>query len=204
MDSTEHNTSPTLIGRLRLSPPDESAWADFEHRYSAQIQRWCRRWGMQPSDADDLTQDVLLALSKQMHKFQYDPNGRFRAWLKTIAYRTWADFLTQQKRRAAMSGDTAIVQLLDSQDVQDDFFRQLEEEWKRELLEKAMNEVRQRVQPHTWETFQLLVRDGLSGADAAERMGMKVGAVWVAKSKVQRMIQQEIRKLEREHEGDTS
>ena len=195
MDSAECNTSPTLIGRLQSVPQDQSAWTTFEQRYGNKIQQWCRRWGLQSSDADDLAQNVMLALSKQMRRFEYDPNRRFRSWLKTVAYRAWADFLEQQRRRAAISGDTVIMQLIDSKDVQNDFFQQLEEEWKRELLEEASKQVRNRVQPHTWETFQLLTRDGLTGVAVAERMGMKVGAVWVVKSKVQRMLQQEITKL---------
>ena len=40
--------------------------------------------------------------------------------------------------------------------------------------------------------------DGLSGAEAAARLGMKIGAVFVAKSKVQKMLQQEMSKLDTE------
>ena len=199
---SDHNTSPTLLGRLRCNPPDQSAWSDFERRYGRLIQRWCLRWGMQPSDVDDITQDVMLALTKQMDRFEYDPSGRFRAWLKTVTYRAWCDFLDQRRRRKdASSGDTVILRLLESQEVRDDFLHQWEEEWKRELLEAAMRQVEGRVQPHTWEAFRLLTQDGLSGAEVASRLEMKVGAVWVAKSKVQKMLQQEIRKLESKDEA---
>ena len=194
---TEQNTSPTLLGRLGQSPTDELAWQDFERTYGELIQRWCRGFGMQASDADDVTQDVLLALSKQMHRFRYDPTGRFRSWLKTVVYRAWCDFLQQRKRRRdAGSGDTAVKHLLDSQEVFDDLLQRFEFEWKRELLEEAMRRVRQRVQTHTWEAFRLLTREELSGAEAAERLQMSPGSVWVAKSKVQKMLKQEIRRLE--------
>ncbi len=195
-DAADNRTSPTLLGKLQANPRDQTAWSEFELRYSEMIRGWCRRWGLQTSDADDLTQDVLLALSKQMEQFQYDPSRRFRGWLKTIAHHTWCDFLEKQRRRAIGSGDTAMIQLLERQDVQDDFSAQLEQEWRRELLEEAMKLVQQRVQPHTWEAFRLLTHDGLSGAEVAQRMNMKVGAVWVAGSKVRKMIQQEIRRLE--------
>ena len=138
------------------------------------IQRWCQRWGLQGSDADDLTQDVLLALSKQMEGFEYDSKKRFRSWLKTIAHRTWCDFLEKQKRRTRGSGDTAIIQLLNSEVAQEDFFEQIENEWKREMLAKAMAEVQQRVKPHTWRAFCLLTQDGLSGAAIAEELARAV------------------------------
>ncbi len=43
-----------------------------------------------------------------------------------------------------------------------------------------------------------MTREGLSGAEVAERLGMKVGAVWVAKSKVQKMLQDTVQRLEAE------
>ena len=196
-DSINYRTSPTLLANLRNSPPDQTAWADFESRYRGLIQSWCLRWGLQASDAEDITQEVMLALSRQMNRFAYDPGGRFRGWLKTITYRAWCDFLQQEnRRRDAPSGGTAVVELLHSQEVRDDFLGEWEDEWNRQLLEEAMKRVQLRVQPHTWQAFRLLTQAGLSGNAVATRMNMKVGAVWVAKSKVQKMIQQEIRRLE--------
>ena len=83
--------------------------------------------------------------------------------------------------------------LLDTVEARDDLLKRFEEEFDRELLEQAMARVRLRVQPHTWEAFRLLALEGLSGAEAAARLGMKVGAVFVAKSKVRKMLEDEIR-----------
>jgi RNA polymerase sigma-70 factor (ECF subfamily) len=130
-----------------------------------------------------------------MRTFVYDPAGRFRAWLKTIAYRTWCHF-TQASMRTDATGDEAMLRLLRSPSSCEDFLQQLEAEGERELMEKAMALVRLRVQPHTWEAFRLLAIEGLSGAEAAARLEMKTGAVFVARSKVQKMIQEEVRRLE--------
>ena len=201
-DDTDFRTSATLLGRLRSSPQDQGAWTEFQKRYGDMILGWCRRWGLQPTDADDLTQDVMMALSRQMPSFDYDSTLRFRGWLKTIARRAWCDFLEKKRKLVMGSGDTAIMQLIDSQEIQDDFAKQIEDEWMRELMTEAMKRVQKRVQPHTWEVFRLVTHDGLSGADVAARLDMKVGAVWVAKSKVQKMIHNEIRRLESVWESD--
>lgn len=187
-------TSPTLLGRLRRSPTDQLAWGDFFRRYGGMITGWCRQWGLQPADAEDVAQNVLGELARQMQRFEYDPTRSFRAWLKVVAYRAWCDFL--ERRREIGSGDTAIMQRLHSVATRDDFVHHIEEEWNRELLEEAMRLVRERVQPHTWEVFRLMTQEGLSGAEVAARLGMKVGAVWVAKSKVQKMIGEVIRDLD--------
>jgi len=56
--------------------------------------------------------------------------------------------------------------------------------------------VRMRVRPQTWEAFERLALQGQSGAEAAQALGMKVATVFVARSKVQKMLQEEMQKLE--------
>jgi RNA polymerase sigma-70 factor (ECF subfamily) len=64
------------------------------------------------------------------------------------------------------------------------------------LLEEAKRRGRRRAQPHRWEAFRLLAEEGLSGAEAAERLGMPVAHAFVAKSDVLRMLQEEARQLQ--------
>lgn len=196
-DHSQFQTSPTLLGRLRAQPENQTAWNHFVERYGSMIQGWCRRWGLQPSDAEDVTQNVLLQLAKQMSQFQLDPLGSFRAWLKTITYRAWCDFLKDRgKRDDKASGGSTVLQVLGTLEAKDDLIHQMEEQWNRELLQQAMQRVRQRVQEHTWEVFRLMNQEGLSGPEVAKRLNMKVGAVWVAKSKVQKMIYEEVQRLD--------
>ncbi len=193
---TQFETSATLLGRLRHQPADETAWQEFVQRYVALIRQWCRRWGLTAADTEDVIQNVLLRLARQMNDFEYDAAGSFRGWLKTVTYRVWCDYLKQRERRKdAGSGDTTVLQVLKSQEARDDFTRQIEDEWQRELLERAMWLVRQRVEPHTWEAFRLMTQHGLTGEQTAERLQMKVGAVFVAGSKIRRMLREEIGRL---------
>ena len=53
------------------------------------------------------------------------------------------------------------------------------------------------------DAFRLTALDGLSGAEAAERLGMKPGAVFVARSKVQKMLQEEVQRLDTAEDGVT-
>jgi RNA polymerase sigma-70 factor (ECF subfamily) len=62
-------------------------------RYGPQIHAWCRRWGLQETDARDVTQTVLLQLASKLRTFTYDPAQRFRGWLKTLTHHAWSDFL---------------------------------------------------------------------------------------------------------------
>src|SRR5690349_17938060 len=189
-------TSPTLLGRLGRVPADQAAWGDFAERYGRKIYGWCRRWGLQEADAEDVTQQVLLKLAHKMRTFTYDPSKSFRAWLKTVAHHAWRDFVEGRDRPGAGSGDTRVLGRLQAVPARDALVDELDEEFSRDLLDEAMARVRLRVQPHTWQAFHLLAVEGLSGAEAAERLGMKVATVFVARSKVQKMLQEEVRKLE--------
>jgi RNA polymerase sigma factor (sigma-70 family) len=194
--SSGPSTSITLLARLRHSPTDQKAWDEFVKHYGGRLYSWCRHWNLQDADAQDVAQDVLLKLAGRMRTFDYDPGRSFRGWLRTLAHHAWQDFLEARRRPGAGTGDPCTLAALDTVEARADLARQLEEEFDAELLEEAMARVRLRVQPHTWEAFRLLALEGLSGAEAAARLGLKVATVFVARSKVQKMIQDEVRKLE--------
>jgi RNA polymerase sigma-70 factor (ECF subfamily) len=191
----ESQTSITLLTKLRQVPADQEAWAQFTQRYGRKIYAWCRQWELQEADAEDVTQIVLLKLAEKMQTFQYDREGSFRAWLKTVARHAWSDYLSGRKAAVAAGGSQA-VELLRTVEAREDLVRRLDEEFDRELLDEAAARVRQRVTPRTWQAFERTAVQGQSGAEAAAALGMKVATVFVARSKVQKMLQEEVRKLE--------
>ena len=186
----------TLLGRLRRDPRDQAAWTDFVARYEPKILDWCRRWGLQESDAQDVTQAVLLKLSRSMATFVYDRSRSFRGWLKTIAHHAWRDLVAERKRAGVGSGDSRMAELLENIEAADGLVRQLAEEFRQELLEEAIARVRPRVAPRTWDAFRMTALEGLTGAAVAAHLGMKIDRVYGAKSDVTRRIQKEVRRLE--------
>ena len=189
------NTSATLLALLRQMPPNQAAWSQFTERYGRKIYAWCRQWNLQEADAEDVTQAVLMKLAEKMQSFEYDSTRSFRGWLKTVARHAWSDFWSSRKAVVAAGGSQALENL-QAVAARDDLFRRLDDEFDRELLDEAMARVRLRVTPRTMEAFERTALQGQSGADAGEALGMKVATVFVAKSKVQKMIQEELKKLE--------
>jgi RNA polymerase sigma-70 factor (ECF subfamily) len=189
-------TSITLLGRLKNDPKDRQAWSDFVQRYGRIIYGWCRHWNLQEADAEDVTQNVLLRLAEKMPTFVYDPSRSFRAWLKTLTHHAWSDFVTSRQNRDRGSGNTEMLQVLQTVEARADLEKQLDEAFDRELLEEAMTRVRERVAPQTWEAFRLTALEGLSGLEAATRIPMQVAQVFVARRRVQKMLQEEVSKLE--------
>jgi len=65
-----------------------------------------------------------------------------------------------------------------------------------ELLEEAKIRVKARVAPHTWRAFELIEQSALPIEQIASEVGMQVAMVYVARSKVKRMLKEELAELE--------
>jgi RNA polymerase sigma-70 factor (ECF subfamily) len=189
-------TRATLLAQLRQDPSDEAGWDEFVERYGRHIYRWCRHWTLQDADALDVTQEILLKLTRKLRAFDYDPARSFRGWLKTVAHRAWRDFADSRRHAPGAGGASVPSPRMLSLEARDDLARRLGEAFDLELLEAAKVRVRLRVAPHTWEAFHLLALEGLPAAEVAARVRMQVAMVYVAKSKVQKLLHEEIGKLE--------
>jgi RNA polymerase sigma-70 factor (ECF subfamily) len=189
-------TRLSLLGRLRRTPGDESAWDEFVARYGPKIRAWCLCWRLQEADADDVTQAVLVRLAAKMRTFVYDPSGSFRAWLKTLTRHAWYDLVNDRGRGG--SGDSQVLAALHTVAARDELEARLAEAFDLELLEAATANVKSQVEERTWEAFRLTALEGLSGAEAAARLGMSVTNVFKAKSNVQKRLREEVELLERQ------
>lgn len=194
--SDEHTTSATLLGRLRHSPTDEPAWNQFVIRYAPRIYSWCVHWGLQSADAEDVTQGVLTTLAVRMKTFEYDPSQRFRAWLRVVTRNAWLAFVEARKSAAVGSGDSVVERLLGSVEARDDLARRLEQEFDQELLGVVLERVRGWIEPRTWDAFRFTALEQRPAAEAAESLGMNLAAVYMARSRVQKMIRDELARVD--------
>lgn len=197
-EESQWHTHLSLLAKLRQEPKDQRAWATFVRRYEPLITQWCREHGLQPGDADDLTQNILLKLVRHMGSFVYDPTQSFRAWLRVVARNAWLDYVKSQKRVVVGSGDSSVQKLLHRAEAPDDLAGRLEKSFDWELLQQAHALVRQRVESHTWEAFRLTALEGKTGAAVAAQLNLRIATVFKAKSKVVELLREEISRLESE------
>ena len=189
-------TDVSLLLRLNHDPSDQAAWGQFVDRYGA-IYTWCRDWRLQEADARDVTQMVLAKLAVQLYRFTYDPSQTFRGWLRTLAMNAYRDWMADRggtqaasaraRRRRGPAPDRG---------------------GPRRPGASPGGGVRPRIarrgraagaaagRAHTWEAYRLTAIEGLSGAEAAARLGVKVAAVFVSKSHVLRSLRDEVQTLE--------
>jgi RNA polymerase sigma factor (sigma-70 family) len=183
-------TRISLLARLRTDPNDQAAWAAFVERYGPQIYAWCRHFRLQEADAQDVTQNVLIKLARTLPDFTYDPGRSFRGWLRTITHHAWTDFIGEQQRGVRGAADNAVHELLQSVEARDDLANRLQLAFDQEILERAMDDVRSRVEPQTWEAFLRTAIQGTPATQVAAQLGMRIGTVYQARSNVQKLLRE--------------
>ncbi len=176
-------TRPSLLMRVR-DVSDNAAWVQFVEIYTPLIYGFCRNRGLQETDAADLAQEVMCLAAKGMPEFQYDPQrGKFRGWLlQTARYRLYKFF--ERRRRAPQSAEETAIQYLLEQEPTADEQTQWEEEYRRRLFGWATEKARPEFQSATWEAFWLTAVESLSVKEVAGRVGISIGAVYIARSRV--------------------
>jgi RNA polymerase sigma-70 factor (ECF subfamily) len=195
-DSPE--TRASLLVRIR-DPRDERAWAEFAAIYAPLVRRLARARGLQEADAADLSQDVLRAVAGAIERYDPDPGlGSFRAWLFTIARNLILNLLAAQRRHPRGSGDTDVNRLLEQQPAPDPEDTALfDSEYRRQLFRWAADRVRGEFRPTTWQAFwRTGVQDESPKAVAAD-LGLSLGALYVARSRVMARLRQVIEEVER-------
>ena len=203
-EATVSESNSQTRNSLLLRLPDKAdvdAWDQFVAIYQPLVFRLARSKGFQDADANDIVQEVMVAVSKAIHRWDQDPTkGRFRDWLYKIARNLMINFLTRRKHLPLGQGGSELVRFLnesvDPSTEESESSREFDLEYRRELYLVAVRQVRTDVRPTTWEAFQRTSIEGMSGKAAAECLGMSEGAVVVARCRVLARLRDAVRRLE--------
>ena len=151
---------------------------------------------MQPGDAEDVTQEVLLKLARHFEKFEYDPSRSFRGWLRRVTENAIKDYVLSQANRNPVQGGSTIVALMAEEPARTELTEYLAEAFDLDLLDEAKSRVQARVNDNRWQSWDLLTNHAMSGKAVAKKLGISVGVAYANKNQVQKLIKQEIELLE--------
>lgn len=186
-------TRNSLILRLR-NREDVDAWREFVAIYEPVIHKVAIRRGMQHADAQELVQRVLMAVAKAVDRFQPDANrAKFRTWLYRITHNEFCKELANAQKLMG-TGDSQVLAML--QRLPADTIEDFSAEYRRAVFRWSAERVRPQVKPSTWQAFWRASVDGVSAATVADELGISVGAVYIARSRVMARLQHEAAKFE--------
>ena len=152
---------------------------------------------MQDADAEDVAQQILVAIAKAVEEREHDPKrAKFRTWLHRVAHNAILNALTRSKPDRG-SGDSALLAVLNGQELHSGPDSNLVRlEYRREVFRWAARQVRQEFQQATWDAFWLTAVEGQSVDAVAHELGKNPGAIYAARSRVMQRIQQKVMEYE--------
>lgn len=185
-------TPTSLLERLRLRP-DAASWQRLVDLYAPLVGTWLRSQGVQPADVDDLTQEVLQTLVRELPHFHHDLRpGAFRRWLRGIALNRLRSF-RRARRPLPAGGAPALEEALDRlEDPESDLSRRWDEEHDRHVVRRLLELIEPEFEPATWRAFRMVVLEGKPPREVAAALAVSANAVRIAKSRVLARFRQEI------------
>ncbi len=189
-------TSPSLI--LRAKALDKSAWERLSKLYTPLVYSWARSANLQENDAADIVQEVFQAVAKSIAKFEMGPGcPAFRGWLYGITRHKITDhFRRRMNQPNAKGGSKAHLQIVQMPDQEpDDPSDPFLLTDKDSLAFRALELMKTDFKPNTWQAFWRVTIENQSPADVATDLGMSVGSVYTAKSRVLAHLRNELADL---------
>jgi DNA-directed RNA polymerase specialized sigma24 family protein len=106
-----------------------------------------------------------------------------------------ADFFAQRERQPQGSGDSAVQERLNALAAPEEVAH-WNTEYEQHLFARAVERVKQQFTEATWQAFRQTAIEGRKPRDVAETLGVSIGAVYIAKSRVQARLKEELTRLE--------
>jgi len=200
-------THASLIERLK-DMDDQGSWQEFYNTYRKLIFSFALKHGLTPTEAEEVVQETVITVARNLPEFRYDPQKcSFKTWLFNLSLWRIQDQLRKRRpyfesihRPPGESDRTATVERVPAPE-QEQLTAIWEEEWKKDLFERALDRVKARVDEKQFQIFDLYAVQGWPASQVAQSLGVSMARVYLIKHRVARLIAVEIRRLQRETEA---
>ena len=201
-DDDSMRTRSSLLHQVRS--PEATAWEEFDRVYRPFLEEQARLAGLRATDAQDVTQEVLIELQQRLAEFQYERGRcRFRSWiLGRLKWRV-ADHYRRQGRQPPFvpTTDETGTGLLDRVPAPDaPSAAGGDAEWAANLLRAAEAAAQRGASPRDWQIYRYLEDNKSDAGDcdyagAARDLGINRAYAYVVRGRVGRRVATELRRL---------
>jgi RNA polymerase sigma-70 factor (ECF subfamily) len=184
-------TSYSLLFRAARNEGD--SWTRLDRLYRPFFLSWFFAHGVPHQDAQDLTQEVMTVVFKELPGFTHPGRvGGFRTWLRGVClHRLQGYRRSRQRRGAAVGGTDFQAQLQEVAEPGDNLAAAWEREHDAQILRQMLANLVNDFEEKTIQAFHRLLFDGVAAPQVAAELGMSIGAVYIAKSRVLRRLRAE-------------
>jgi RNA polymerase sigma-70 factor (ECF subfamily) len=212
VEKTGNPTDPDVPTRASLLRrvcdwDDDASWQEFFNLYWKIIYSLAVQSGLTECEAEEVVQATMISVAKKIRSFNYDPAvGSFRGWICNQARWKISDCLRARQREQGrvhksaprepggpQSRTATVARVPDEHDTVKEL---LQDEWQRAVGQVALAEVKAAVNPKQFQMFDLHVAKKWPIRDVARLLQVNAARVYLAKSRISRLLRQTTRKLE--------
>ena len=199
-------THASLLERLK-DLGDQDSWQQFYTTYRRLIFGFALKHGLSGTEAEEVVQETVITVARNLPEFRYDPTRcSFKTWLFTLTLWRIDDQLRKRQRdqkylhRPLGRDDrTATVERVPGPEGER-LAALWEEEWRKDLLERALDRLRPRLDEKQFQIFDLYALQGWPAREVARSLGVNIGRVYLSKHRVGRLLAAELKRLQRQTE----
>lgn len=187
-----NTTSLSLMDRL-AGDGNDSDWQRLLLVYRPFIEGVVRGYPALASQTDDITQEVMMVLVREMPRFDRQRTGSFRSWLRGITVNQLRIALRKSKKFQQTDNDGLTIegQLNELADPASIASQKWDEQHDQAVLERIVQVVKGDFKDITWRAFQRYAIDNAPPASVAQELGVSLNSVLLAKSRVLRRMREE-------------
>ena len=195
-------TRQSLIERLP-DWEDRARWQEFFDTYRRLIHGVARKAGLTEAEAQDVVQETVLGVAKNIARF--DPKaGSFKGWLMQLTRWRIIDQLRKRSPADATAHaphdddshrDTAPIDRI-ADPAGAELADTWEEEWRRTILDAALDRLRRKVNAKHFQIFDCAVVKKWPPSKVAAELRVSVAQVYLVKHRIAAQLKREVAALE--------
>ena len=195
-------THASLLERLKQLE-DQGSWQEFYTTYRKLIFSFAVKHGLTGTEAEEVVQETVITVARNLPEFRYDPERcSFKTWLFTLSLWRIQDQLRKRHpeensmhRKPGDTDRTSTVERLPGPEGER-LTALWEEEWKQDLLERALERVKAQLPEKPFQIFDLYALQGWPALEVARSLGVSLGRVYVTKHRIAALLKKEIKRLQ--------
>lgn len=195
-------TRASLLGRLK-NWEDREGWKEFFDTYWRVIYSVALKAGLSESEAEEVVQETVVSVAKQMPGFSYDKAGSFKAWLLQITKRRIVDQFRKRSPWPEAAGtegdDSSLTPRINRIPAPAPEWEPVwDKEWEKNLVDAAMQRAKTRVTPRQYQIFDLYVVKEWPVSEVKRSLNVSAARIYLAKHRVSRIVREELLRMQRQ------
>ncbi|MFM2014199.1 MAG: hypothetical protein RLZZ396_2983 [Planctomycetota bacterium] len=179
-------TTSSLVADLKSLSPER--WEALVLLYSPTLRYWLYLEKVPQAAMEDLLQESLRSIYSGIGNFERTKeNGSFRGWMRTIIRRRVVDYRRRNAEKLPTQAHL-LNELKAPSEIEES--QEDQEQTNREIIARAFELVRQRVNPQTWQMFEMSVLESLPTQEIASTLGVTQANVRMAKARVAKLLRE--------------